>query len=79
MTVRIESLLSARQHLFPQVVGERIFFISNLSGHLSLYAMHYGGSVPEPLLPADISLHNPALLEGFSFFVFPSLGRILVG
>ena len=56
---RIESLLSARLFLRPQRVGDRIFFESNMSGHISLYAMDYGGSVPEPLLPPDIVLHNP--------------------
>ncbi len=34
---RIESLLSARLFVSPQVVGKRVYFISNLSGHLSLY------------------------------------------
>jgi pimeloyl-ACP methyl ester carboxylesterase len=62
----------------PQIVGERIFFISNLSGHMSLYAMDYGGSVPEPLLPPHIALQNPHLMNGDSFFVFPSLDKILV-
>ena len=51
MPPRIESFLSARLHLAPQLIGDRIYFISNLSGRLSLYAMNYGGSVPEPLLP----------------------------
>jgi hypothetical protein len=46
---RIESLLSARLFLSPQIVGDRIYFISDLSGRLSLYAMNKGGSVPEPL------------------------------
>ena len=75
---RVESLLSARLFLQPQIVGERIYFISNLSGKLSLYAMDYGGSVPEPLLPPDIALQNPHLLDGKSFHVFDELGRILV-
>lgn len=75
---RIESFLSARLFLVPQLVGERIYFISNLSGHLSLYAMYYGGSVPEPLLPTNIALHNPHMLDGQSFCVFPKLGKILV-
>jgi hypothetical protein len=78
MTPRIESLLSARLHLAPQLVGDRIFFVSNLSGHLSLYVMYYGGSVPEPLLPPDISMQNPDLVGGYSFYVFPLLDRILV-
>lgn len=75
---QIESLLSARLFLRPQKVGIRIFFESNLSGHISLYAMNYGGSVPEPLLPPDIALHNPHLLEGKTFFVYPKLGKIIV-
>ncbi len=75
---RVESLLSARLFLQPQLVGKRIYFISNLSGKLSLYAMDYGGSVPEPLLPPDIALQNPHLLEGVSFRVFDKLGQVLV-
>jgi dipeptidyl aminopeptidase/acylaminoacyl peptidase len=75
---RIESLLSARLFLVPQVVGNRIFFMSNISGRISLYAMDEGGSVPEPLLPPHIALQNPHLMEGDSFVVFPRLGRILV-
>jgi pimeloyl-ACP methyl ester carboxylesterase len=75
---QIESLLSARLFLQPQKVGNRIFFESNLSGHISLYAMNYGGSVPEPLLPPDIALHNPHLLTGKTFFVYPKLGKIIV-
>ena len=78
MKPRIESLLSARLHLSPQIAGDRIYFISNLSGRLSLYAMYYGGSVPEPLLPSDISMQNPELIGGRSFFVFPLLDKILV-
>ena len=68
---RIESLLSARQFVGPQLVGERIFFLSNLSGHLSLYSMEYGGSIPEPLLPPHVALQDPHHLPGKSFVVFP--------
>jgi pimeloyl-ACP methyl ester carboxylesterase len=75
---RIESLLSARLCLVPQVAGDRLFFMSNLSGQLSLYAMDVGGSVPEPLLPPHIALQNPHLMNGASFIVFPSLGSVLV-
>ena len=75
---RIESLLSARLFLAPQLAGQRIFFISNLSGHMSLYAMEYGGSVPEPLLPPNIALQNPELVGGKPYQVFPELGKILV-
>ena len=45
---RIESLLSARLFLAPQLWDNRIYFISNISGRFSLYAMDYSGSVPEP-------------------------------
>ncbi len=76
--MRIESFLSARLFVAPQLVGQRLFFLSNLSGHYSLYAMKFGGSVPEPLLPPNIALQNPHLLGGQSFRVFPALGKILV-
>jgi pimeloyl-ACP methyl ester carboxylesterase len=78
MPPRIESFLSARLHLSPQLVGDRIFFVSNLSGRLSLYAMYYGGSVPEPLLPPHIAMQNPDLIGGRPFFAFPALDKILV-
>jgi dipeptidyl aminopeptidase/acylaminoacyl peptidase len=75
---RIESLLAARLFLAPQVVGDRIYFVSNMAGRLGLYAMDFGGSVPEPILPPDIALQNPHLMEGPLFVVFPGLGKILV-
>lgn len=75
----IQSLLSARLFLSPQRAGDRIFFISNLSGRLSLYAMDWGGSVPEPLLPPQIALQNPLLMhESKPFHVFTDLDRILI-
>lgn len=75
---RIESLLSARLFLRPRQVGDRLYFLSNLSGRLSLYAMDEEGSVPEPLLPADIALQNPTLIGGEPYAVFPELDKILV-
>jgi pimeloyl-ACP methyl ester carboxylesterase len=78
---RIESLLSARLFLEPQLADDRIYFMSNLSGHLSLFAMDVGGSVPEPLLPPQIALQNPELIVGeggIPFKAVPSLGRVLV-
>lgn len=74
---RIESLLSARLFLVPQVVEDRIYFVSNMSGKLSLYSMDIGGSVPQPLLPPEISLFNPHLM-GPIYHVFPDLGKILI-
>lgn len=75
---RIESLLSARLFLEPQLADDRLYFVSNLSGHLSLYAMDAAGGVPEPLLPPQIALQNPELVDGHSFDVVPALGRIVV-
>ena len=78
--IRIESLLSARLFLAPQMVDDRLYFLSDLSGRLSLYSMHArpGGSVPQPLLPPDIALQDPHLIGGYIFYVFPKLGKILV-
>jgi dipeptidyl aminopeptidase/acylaminoacyl peptidase len=77
-TNRIESLLSARLFLEPQLAGDRLYFISSLSGHLSLYAMDVAGGVPEPLLPPQIALQNPELVGGHSFQVLPEHDRIVV-
>lgn len=78
--LRIESLLSARSFMAPQHLAGRLYFISNLSGKLSLYAMdsREGGSMPEPLLPPDIALQNPHHMNGYSFHLFPKLGKILI-
>src|SRR2546429_2451278 len=80
MTISLESLLAARLFLSPKLLGNRLFFLSNLGqgGHLSLYAMDTGGSIPEPLLPARIALPNPELAEGEIFVLFPRLGKILL-
>ena len=75
---RIEALLSARLFLRPKWVGDQIYFLSNLSGHNSLYVMKQGGSVPVPLIPPNIALQNPLLIGGESFAVFPNLDKILV-
>ena len=56
----------------------RLYFASNLSGHLSLYAMDAAGGVPEPLLPERIALQNPELVDGELFHVLPELGKIVV-
>ena len=76
--IRIESMLSARLFTHPQRVGNRLYFLSNMSGQISLYAMNWGGSIPEPLLPPQIALQNPDLMGGVPYFVFPHLGKILV-
>ena len=80
MRPRIESLLSARLFLAPRVARGRVYFVSDLTGRLSLFAMDArpGGSVPEPLLPPSIALQNPELIGGLPFAVFPALDRVLV-
>ena len=75
---KIESLLSARLFLQPQTNEDFIYFLSNLSGHISLYKMKISGSVPQPLIPPEIALQNPHLIDGYSFAVFPKLEKILV-
>jgi pimeloyl-ACP methyl ester carboxylesterase len=78
MDYQIESLLSARLFLFPQYDQRKLYFLSNFSGHNSLYVMDHSGSVPEPLIPPQIALQNPELIGGFSYFVFPRINKILV-
>ncbi|MBP1694220.1 MAG: peptidase family protein, partial [Chloroflexi bacterium] len=75
---RIESMLSARLFLHPQVAGDKIYFISNLSGRLSLYAMVLGGGVPAPLIPPDIAMPNPDFIGQNAFRVLPKLGKIML-
>ncbi len=75
---RIESLLSARLFVEPQLVDDTLYFVSNLSGRLSLYAMDVDGGVPASLLPPQIALQNPELIGGHLFHVLPELDRILV-
>jgi pimeloyl-ACP methyl ester carboxylesterase len=78
MTYRVEHLLSAPLFLAPQLASDRLFFISNLSGRLSLYAMDASGSVPEPLLPPDVALMTPQQVGGESFVALPGLGVVVV-
>ncbi len=77
MTISLESLLAARLFLSPQLLGNRLFFLSNLGqgGHLSLYAMDAGGSVPEPLLPARIAIAEPGTRGSRSLCSVPQVGK----
>lgn len=76
---RIESLLAARQFLAPNLVGDNLYFMSDMSGRLSLYRMNVGGSLPQPLLPPNIALQNPHLIGGKGVYVvLPTLGKILI-
>src|SRR5262245_41570244 len=78
MTPRVDYLMSATLFLSPQLTGDRIYFISDLSGRLSLWAMDASGSVPERVLPADVAMMTPELLGGESFVALPDLGKIVV-
>jgi dienelactone hydrolase len=78
MTLRVDSLLSASLYLSPQLTEGRIYFVSDLSGRLSLWAMDAGGSVPERLLPIDVSLLTPELISGEAFVALPRLGVVVV-
>ncbi len=46
MNYRIESLLSARLFLFPQHDQGRLYFLSNITGHISLYVHEFGWFSP---------------------------------
>ena len=74
---KIESFLSARLFLAPEKVDDKIFFLSNMSGRLSLYSMGKKGSVPVPLLPPEIAVQNPHLV-GNLYRVFPGIKKILI-
>jgi len=78
MTPRVDHLLSANLFLAPQLAEGRIYFISDLSGRLSLWAIDEAGSVPERLLPSDVSLLTPELVNGESFVALPRFGTIVV-
>jgi pimeloyl-ACP methyl ester carboxylesterase len=74
----IESLLSARLLLSPQLADDMVYFLSDLSGVISLYRMNKNGSLPEPLLPAGLALQNPHLMGGHNYYVLPKLRKVLV-
>ena len=50
----VESILSARQVVSPQLAGDYVYFVSDMSGIMSLYRMKKTGSFPERLLPAGL-------------------------
>jgi esterase/lipase len=74
----IESFLSARVLLSPQLAKDRVYFVSDLSGCMSVYSMEKTGSLPVPLLPAGLALQNPHLMIGYNYYVLPKLQKILV-
>ncbi|MDH5402695.1 MAG: prolyl oligopeptidase family serine peptidase [Candidatus Heimdallarchaeota archaeon] len=74
----IQSLLSAKQLLVPEIHDGKIYFIGNMSGMYSLYDMDINGSVPSPLLPDGTALQNPHLMAGSNFVLLPKLNKIMV-
>src|SRR5881397_294763 len=74
----IESLLSARLMMAPKVAGDKVYFLSDLNGSLSLYSIEKSGSIPNPLLPPGQALVNPHLINGENFVVLPGMGKVLV-
>jgi pimeloyl-ACP methyl ester carboxylesterase len=74
----IESLLSARVLLSPQLAKERVYFVSDLSGCMSIYYMKRNGSLAVPLLPPGLALQNPHLMSGYNYYVLPKLEKVLV-
>ena len=74
----LESLLSARQLVEAKISGDKVYFISNMSGAYSLYEMEKQGSIPIPLLPEGTALQNPHLIAGASYLIYPKLGKIII-
>ena len=74
----IESFLSARVLLSPQLANGRVYFVSDLSGCMSIYSMKRSGSLPTPLLPSGLALQNPHLMIGYNYYVLPKLEKVLV-
>jgi hypothetical protein len=74
----IESFLSARVLLSPQLANDRVYFVSDLSGCMSIYSMKRSGSLPVPVLPSGLALQNPHLMAGYNYYVLPKLQKVLV-
>ncbi len=75
----VESILSARQVLSPNLVGDHVYFVSDMSGIMSLYRMRRSGSFPERLLPAGMAIQNPHLMgQSHLYVVFPEVNKILL-
>jgi pimeloyl-ACP methyl ester carboxylesterase len=74
----VESLLVARLYLSPQVAADRLFFVSNRTGHMSLFSMPLAGGDPVQLIPADLALPSPKVMGAEPFAVLPDLGKIIL-
>ena len=74
----IESILSARLMLAPKIAGDTVYFLSDLSGVLSLYSMPKTGGIPNPILPLGQTLVNPHLMNVENFVILEGLGKVMV-
>jgi len=74
MQPRIESLLSTRLHLSPQIVGDRIYFVSNLSGRLK-FVWHVLWRLASGTAPAAAYCHAESGTDRRAFvFCFSAPG-----
>lgn len=77
----VESILSVRQVLDPSIAGDHVYFVSDMSGIMSLYKMRKSGSFPERLLPGGMALQNPHLMKigrHHLYALFPEINKILL-
>ncbi|NNL14222.1 MAG: alpha/beta fold hydrolase [Acidimicrobiia bacterium] len=74
----VESLLAAKLYLSPQIAGDKLYFVSNRTGHMSLFAMPLDGGETVQLVPEDLALPSPKIMGAESFSVLPDVGKILV-
>ena len=73
-----EALLTAKLHLVPEVAGDKLYFLSDSSGRMSLYAMPVAGGEKVQLIPDEIALPNPKLVGSTVLAVLPQLGKIVL-
>jgi len=64
--------------LAPRVVEDKIYFLNDASGALSLYSMDKSGSIPQPLLPGGLALVITHLIIGDNYVVLPRMGKVMV-
>ena len=75
----LDSLLSCRICVYPQIYRDRVYFISDISGRFSLYSMPLGGGYPAPMIPVGIALQNPKLMdEGRPYQIVPAIEKIVI-
>jgi len=77
-TSLVESLLAAKLYLSPQVAGDQLYFVANITGRMSLFAMPLSGGEPHQLVPEDLALPSPKVMGSEPFAVVPELGQIVL-